>query len=68
MLHDGTLNHRINRVQERALRIAYKDYGSEFGFLLEQTKSVPIRVRNQQLLMTESFMTEMTGMYKANRM
>ena len=53
MFYDRTLNHRINHVYERALRIAYKDYGNDFGFLLEQTKSVPIHVRNLQLLMTE---------------
>ena len=51
MFYDRTLEHRINRVQERALRIAYKDYGSDVGFLLEQTKSVTIHVRNLQLLM-----------------
>ena len=53
-----TGDHRINRVQERALRIAYKDYGSDFGLLLEQTKSVPIHVRNMQLLMTEMYKTK----------
>ena len=58
MFYDRTLDHRINRVQERALRIAYKDYGSDFGLLLEQTKSVPIRVRNLQLLMTEMYKTK----------
>ena len=58
MFYDRTLDHRINRVQERALRIAYKDYGSVFGLLLEQTKSVPIHVRNLQLLMTEMYKTK----------
>ena len=55
MFHDKNLEHRINRTQERALRIAYKDYGNDFGFLLEQTKSVPIHERNLQLLMTEMY-------------
>ena len=32
MFFDRTLDHRINRVQERALRIAYKDYGSDLVF------------------------------------
>ena len=58
MFYDRTLDHRINRTQERALRIAYKDYGNDFGFLLEQTKSVPIHVRNLQLLMTEMYKTK----------
>ena len=58
LFYDRTLDHRINRTQERALRIAYKDYGNDFGFLLEQTKSVPIHVRNLQLLMTEMYKTK----------
>ena len=58
MFYDRTLDHRINRTQERALRIAYKDYGNDFGFLKEQTKSVPIHVRNLQLLMTEMYKTK----------
>ena len=58
MFFDRTLDHRINRVQERALRIAYKDYGSDFGLLLKQTKSVRIHVRNLQLLMTEMYKTK----------
>ena len=58
MFYDRTLDHKINRVHERALRIAYKDYGNDFGFLLEQTKSVPVHVRNLQLLMTEIYKTK----------
>ena len=42
MFCDRALNHRINNIHERALRIAYKDYENDFGFLLEQSKSVPI--------------------------
>ena len=52
MFCDKALNHRINHIHERALRIAYEDYGNDFGFLLEQTKLVPIQIRNLQLLMT----------------
>ena len=58
MFHDRALDHRINLTQERALRIAYNHYGNDFGFLLEQTKSVPIHVRNLQLLMTEMYKTK----------
>ena len=58
MFYDGALNHRINHIHERALRIAYKDYENDFGFLLEQSKSVPIHVRNLQLLMTEIYKTK----------
>ena len=58
MFYERNLDHRINRTQERALRIACKDYGNDFGFLMEQTKSVPINVRNRQLLMTEMYKTK----------
>ena len=58
MFCDRTLNQRINHVHERALRIAQKDYKHDFGFLLEQTNSVPIHIRNLQLLMTEIFKTK----------
>ena len=58
MFCDRALNHRINNVHERALRIAYKDNKSDFGFLLEQNNSVTIHVRNLQLLMTKIFKTK----------
>ena len=58
MFYDRALNHRINRIHERALHIAYKDYENDFGFLLEQSKSVPIHVRTLQLLMTEIYKTK----------
>ena len=58
MFYDRTINHRINHVHERALRIAYKDHGNDFGYLLEQSNSVPIHIRNLQLLMTEIFKTK----------
>ena len=57
-VYDRTTNHRINQVHERALCIAYKDHGNDFGYLLEQSNSVPIHVRNQQLLMTEIIKTK----------
>ena len=58
MFYDRALNHRINHIHERALRIAYKDYENDFGFLLEQSKSVPIHIRNIQLLITEIYKTK----------
>ena len=58
MFCDRTINQRINHIHERALRIAQKDYEHDFGFLLEQTNSVPIHIRNLQLLMTEIFKTK----------
>ena len=58
MFYDRTMNNRINHVHERALCIAYKDHRNDFGYLLEQSNSVPIHVRNLQLLMTEIFKTK----------
>ena len=55
MFYDRALNNRINHIHERALRIAYKDYENDFGFLLEQSISVPIHARNLQLLITEIY-------------
>ena len=53
--YDRTSDHRINRVHERALRITSKDWNN-FGFLLEQTKSVPMH--NLKSLMTEIYKTK----------
>ena len=58
MLYDRAMNHRINHVHERALRIANKDHRNDFGYLLEQSNSVPIHVWNLQLLKTEIFNTK----------
>ena len=58
MFNDRTTNHRINHLHERALRIAYNDHTNDFGYLLEQSNSVPIHIRNLQLLMTEVFKTK----------
>ena len=51
------MNNKINRLHERALRIAYKDYASSFESLLEKDRSVTIHQKNVQLLMTEMFKT-----------
>ena len=58
MFYDRTMNHRMYHVHERAMRIAYKDHRNDFGYLLEQSNSVPIHVRNLLLLMTEIFKTK----------
>ena len=42
MFHSRYLNNKINKIHERALRIAYKDYVSGFDILLERNKSVTI--------------------------
>ena len=51
--HSRSLNSRINRIHERALRIVYKDYDLSFDSLLE--KSVRIHHRNLQILPTEIY-------------
>ena len=49
------MNNKINRLHERALRIAYKDFCSSFATLLEKDRSGTIHEKNLQLLMTETF-------------
>ena len=55
MLFDITMNRKMNHVHEGSLRIAYKDYKSDFGSPLGQSNLISIHVRNLQLLMTEVF-------------
>jgi len=55
MLHSRSLNSRINRIHERALRIVYADYISSFDELLIKDKSVKIHDRNLQFLAIEIF-------------
>ena len=45
----------MNRIKERALRIACKDYVSTFAQLLEKDSSVSIHIRNLKVLATEIF-------------
>ena len=49
MFCDRTLNNKINRIHERALRIAYKDMTSDYDTLLLRDNAVPIHIRNLQL-------------------
>ena len=55
MHHNRTLNNRINRLHERALRITYKDAKLSFGELLVLDKSFTIHHRNIQKLATEMY-------------
>ena len=48
-------NHLINRIHERALRIAYIDYSSDFNLLLDKDNSVTIHHRNIQALTLEIY-------------
>ena len=55
MFHCRKLNHRINSIHERALRVTYQDYQSTFLQLLQKDNSVTIHQRNLQVLATEIF-------------
>ena len=55
MCHSRSLNSRINRIHERALRIVYKDNDLSFDSLLEKSASVRIHHRNLQILATEIY-------------
>ena len=55
MCHSRSLNSRINRIHERALRIVYKDNDLSFDSLLEKSGSVRIHHRNLQILATEIY-------------
>ena len=50
-------NNLINRIHERALRIAYCDYVSDFEGLLAKDDSITIHERNIQTLATEVYNT-----------
>ena len=55
MFCSRTLNHRINRLHERALRIAYDDYLSDFEELLVKDKTVTIHKCNLRKLAIEMY-------------
>ena len=53
MFHDITLNNKINKLHERALRIVYKNDNSSF-----QDNSITIHQRNLQRLAIEMYKVE----------
>ena len=58
MFHDRNINKNINKIQERALRIVYKDNHSDFETLLVNQNSAPVHQRNLRLLLTEIYKTK----------
>ena len=56
MFHDRTINSKVNKIRERALRIVCKDSGNDF--LNAVNNSVTTHQRNLQLLMIEIFKTK----------
>ena len=55
MFHSRKLNHRINSIRERALRVTYQDCKSVFLGLLQIDTSIMIHQRNLQVFATEIF-------------
>ena len=55
MCHSRTVDNKINKLHERCLRIVYNDKKSSIKELLEADKSVPIHIKNLQVLATEMY-------------
>ena len=55
MFHSRSLNNKINRLHERALRLVYKNYNANFDKLLEIYNSFSIHHRNLQKLAIEMY-------------
>ena len=55
MLHSRTINNKINRLHERALRIVHSDFKSSFEGLLVKGNSFSIHERNIQSLAIEIY-------------
>ena len=55
MFHNRTLNNKINKLHERALRIVYTDEHLTFQELLDKDNSVTIHHKNLQRLVVEMY-------------
>ena len=73
MFHSREINNKINRVQERALRILYNDDNTSFEDLLKKDGCFTVHERNIQILLTEMFKAKnkiephlLQGIFEAN--
>ena len=57
MFHGRQVNHKINRLHERALRIVYNNYASSFQDLLNKDNLFTIHHQNTQFLATKIYKT-----------
>ena len=55
MFHSRSLNNKINKLHERALRLVYKEHNLSFEELLRKDNSVTIHHRNLQKLTIEMY-------------
>ena len=55
MCHNRTINIKINRLNERCLRIVHNDNEPSFQELLDKDKGVTIHIKNVRALAIEMF-------------
>ena len=53
MFHSRTMNNKMNRILEKALRLVYSNYSSNYDELLKKGGSLSIHERNIQTLAIE---------------
>ena len=58
MFDERSVNKKINKIDERALRITYKDSCTSFEDLLKRAEAVSTHQRKLKLLATEIFKTQ----------
>ena len=60
MFYSKTMNNKINRIHEKALRLVYSDHVSSFDELLEKDQSFSNHHRSIQSLAIENFLSSFT--------
>ena len=58
MFHDRALNAKVKKIQERALRIVYKNSHADYETLLKLDNAVPVHQRKLQYLMIDLYKTK----------